>query len=117
MADPRLQPVQNRKNPLSKLMKAKAESTNGEKVNACPFGCTIEDLDDNGYCHHLVGFTNDGKAMEPMVVDEKTQKRVVRVPLKDGKPILAPVLKGDHLEPISVSSRVYRDTAKAAKAS
>lgn len=94
-------------------MAAKAGSTNGDKVNACPFGCTMEDLDDNGYCDHLVGFTNDGKTLEPMILDPKTGKRIVRVPLKDGKPQLLPVLKGDQLEPISVSSRVYRDTAKA----
>ena len=38
--------------------------------NKCPFGCTLEDLDDHGYCKHLVGFTNDkpgiAKDYEPL---------------------------------------------------
>lgn len=32
--------------------------------NLCPFGCTEERLDENGYCRHLVGFTDDRKRVE-----------------------------------------------------
>ncbi len=34
--------------------------------NYCPFGCSLEDLNDRGYCNHLIGFTNDRKVMEPL---------------------------------------------------
>ncbi len=44
----------------------KAERANilGEVQNHCPFGCTKGDLDEYGYCVHLVGFTNDKKTIE-----------------------------------------------------
>ncbi len=44
----------------------KAERANilGEVQNHCPFGCTKGELDEYGYCSHLVGFTNDGKTVE-----------------------------------------------------
>ena len=35
-------------------------------ANYCPFGCQGTELDDFGYCHHLLGFTNDKKTMEPV---------------------------------------------------
>lgn len=34
------------------------------KANYCPFGCHIHDLDEYGYCYHLMGFTNDKKTYE-----------------------------------------------------
>lgn len=105
MADPRDVPVQKRRQNLSPLLKAQAEATTGEKVNFCPFGCTMDDIDDHGYCDHLVGFTNDGKQMEPMVKDGVTGRRVVMGAQKK------PVQKGDVLVPISISQRVYRDRA------
>lgn len=111
--DPReLTPAQ-RKDMRSDLMKKKAKQTTGEKVNACPFGCTLDDLDNNGYCDHLVGFTNDKKGMEPMIFDPEHDRRNVKVAMvREGKnlvPKLEPCLKGDKFVQISTSYRVYRN--------
>lgn len=89
---------------LSPLMQAKARAGLGEKVNACPFGCQTEDLDDLGYCDHLVGFTTDGKTYEPMFTDDRGRKKVM-----GGQP--RKVQPGDKLVQITVSSRVYREKA------
>ncbi len=123
MADPRLLSPSERRMAVSELMKAKAANTTGEKVNFCPFGCGDEELDDNGYCRHLVGFTNDGKTFEPMV--RKGGRRVVQVhrdrvevveggekTFEFGPPVLEVVQKGDQLVKITISSRVYRDVGK-----
>lgn len=32
--------------------------------NLCPFGCGIENLDPNGYCNHLIGWTADKKMVD-----------------------------------------------------
>jgi hypothetical protein len=110
MADPRIQAPQDRRQNLTPLMRAKAAATTGEKVNFCPFGCTMEDLDDHGYCRHLVGFTNDGKTMEPTSINDMGRQITLGA-------VKQPVVKGDQLVPITVSSRVYRDLdAKDAKA-
>lgn len=93
----------------SPLMKAQSRVGDGEKVNACPFGCEPESLDEMGYCKHLVGFTNDtekevraGKArMEPMGVDHLGRRKVFGDKTE-------PVVKGDVLVQITCSSRVYR---------
>ncbi len=126
MADPRTAAVQDRKSPLSPLMRALTGNHKGEKINFCPFGCEDGDLDDNGYCRHLIGFTNDGKLYEPMV--RRKGQRVVQVEREmseagldeegnmqytQGPPRLLPVVKGDKLERITTSSRVYRDVDKA----
>lgn len=50
----------------------------GQKENHCPFGCSLEELEENGYCRHLVGFTNDKKVFEPLVP--------IMVPDHNGKP-------------------------------
>ncbi len=104
-----------KKDQRSDLMKAQAMVQQGEKVNFCPFGCENEDIDEHGYCKHLVGFTNDRKFYEPMVYDVQLGRRIVRVrtkPGKDGKPVpeLEPCQKGDRFVQISISSRVYRNT-------
>lgn len=93
-------------------------------TNHCPFGCEAVDLDDYGYCQHLVGFSNDGKVMEQVKSHPKTKERFV-----DGRS-QASVLKGDILinpehkqlvdgvERMSkswVSARVYRPEAPAVK--
>jgi|HubBroStandDraft_2_1064218.scaffolds.fasta_scaffold65285_2 hypothetical protein len=127
----------------SELMKAKSRAKG--KVNACPFGCTMQQLDDNGYCRHLVGFTTDRKTMEPLIRETKinpdngermlTGRRIVRPatrqvedivdyddegnPIK-GKvriPVPEPLQPGDKLVRITVSYRVYRDrdSSKAVK--
>lgn len=106
--DPRAIGPQLRKDNLSELMIAKGKASQGEVVNFCPFGCETEDLDDNGYCRHLVGFSNDGKSFEAMVTDQKTGRRSVM-----GSRV-APVEKGDKLVRITVSSRVYRDVDEEA---
>lgn len=110
MADPRTLAPDRRKDTRSDLMIAQAAATTGEKVNFCPFGCEDEEIDSNGYCDHLIGFTNDGKTFEPMVMDERTGRRIVRVPKE-----LPLVQRGDKLVRISTSSRVYREINKAAK--
>lgn len=116
MADPRLEDMMQRqkKDKRSELLRAQSMSTTGAVVNFCPFGCPDEDLDQHGYCKHLVGFTNDRKTYEPMVWDGLRQARVVRVKMtqdKDGKPVpqLEPCQKGDKFVSISISSRVYRN--------
>jgi hypothetical protein len=117
----------------SPLMRALTHTQQGEVVNACPFGCPNEDLDDHGYCRHLVGFTvpGDEKHYEPMV--ETVRGRVVKVDrdrratgaedqdgpvYKEGKARYEEVKKGDELRWITVSARVYRDVdrQKAVKA-
>lgn len=116
---------------LSPLMRAKGKAHQGEKVNFCPFGCDDSGLDENGYCRHLVGFTNDGKGYEPLV--RRKGRRVVCVKREmiesgrgeDGEkeyewgpPQPEAIRKSDKLVPITVSARVYRDVDKeAAKAS
>ncbi len=130
MADPRESPVETRKNPLSPLMRALTQNKAGEKVNFCPFGCEVEDLDDHGYCRHLIGFTNssptdckNGKGVfEPMVkqqgrrIVQVKRPRIARGPdeegiqqFEEGPPDLPAVKKTDKLVQITVSHRVYRD--------
>jgi hypothetical protein len=104
-----------KKDQRSPLMRAQAMAPTGGVVNFCPFGCTDEELDQHGYCKHLIGFTNDKKTYEPMIWDGVRQSRIVRVKMvqdKDGKPIpqLEPCQKGDKFVQVSVSSRVYRNT-------
>jgi hypothetical protein len=91
-------------------MAAKSRSNLGEKVNFCPYGCQHDDLDDNGYCRHLIGFTTDGKVYEPMLLVRG--RRVVQARDVDGSDLRQPLVRGDRLEPISISSRVYRDVDK-----
>ena len=88
---------------VSPLMQAKAKSR-GNKVNACPFGCDLEDLDDLGYCKHLVGFTTDKKTYEPMRRREDGRLQVYGEEKK-------PLQPGDKLVEITLSHRVYRQQA------
>jgi hypothetical protein len=108
--DPRNVSVQNRPDDRSRLMSAKGKAASGEKPNFCPHGCTDEELDDNGYCRHLIGFTTDGKIMEPMVTDARGRRYV------DGSKSSA-VPPGSTLERITTCHRVYhrgldKDTKK-----
>jgi hypothetical protein len=135
MADPREVAVGNRRDQRSKLLQAQAKATEGEKVNFCPYGCEDYQLDEHGYCNHLIGFTNDKKLFEPMV-KVKGGRRRVKVPMaatgefiideevdEDGnikpvktpvyRPQLSPVLKTDELVQISSSYRVYRQAEEA----
>jgi hypothetical protein len=105
-------PQERRENPaLSPLMRAKAKNPTGQIINFCPFGCEDIELDDNGYCRHLVGFTNDRKTMEPLIEDVARQRRNVHGDRKE------PVLRSDKLVQVTVSYRVYRKIAgEASKA-
>jgi hypothetical protein len=134
--DPRLVSLEDRltaekKTQISPLMQAKAKARKGDKVNACPFGCTVRHLDDNGYCKHLVGFTTPGDKrfepekgphlMEPMHRDPRTGKRVVhcRMELDEEntldpdepvyRPILDPIPKDAVILVITASARVYSE--------
>lgn len=106
--------VQSRSANHSPLMAALTRPSKGEVQNFCPYGCTIEELDANGYCEHLIGFSNDQKFYEPMITDDEGNRRVKVHKDKDGKPVLEPVLKTDKLERITVSHRVYRDVVLVA---
>lgn len=99
--DPRvLSPGQRRSNHSPLLQRLMARQT-GEIINECPFGCTDEELDERGFCGHLIGFYNGGKTFEP------------RVRLKDGRIIVdgtkrQPMLRGYIRKKISTTARVYR---------
>lgn len=94
-----------------------------EIKNHCPYGC--ESVDERGYCRHLVGFTNNGKTLEPIIyIKDKDGEQTGLVVVRGGKKT-QPVEKGDKLvNPTHiqkdvqgllhnanewVSSRVYRD--------
>lgn len=101
MADPRQVGPQARRNNYSPLMQALSKRSEGETVNFCPFGCEDGELDINGYCHHLVGFTNGGKTYEPRV-----RGRGGRIFVDGSK--REPLKRGAHrLVKITTSARVY----------
>lgn len=129
--DPRTFKVGQQADLRSDLMKAKGLSQDPGKVAFCPFGCNGRQMDDNGYCRHLVGFTFDSPekakkglaTMEPMVRGYRGS-RIVQVPMKvdpdagggvdfQGRSLMVPdlpaVLKTDVLVQITTSYRVYRD--------
>jgi hypothetical protein len=130
--------VDGRSDFLKKLYKAGGHAARG-RVNACQFGCREKDLDENGFCKHLVGFTSDGKNFEPMIKETKrdgsgnliaTGRKIVRPKQQQTSevveydpetgPVKVPVLekvlekvrKGDVLVWISTCARVYRDVEK-----
>lgn len=96
-----------------------------ETKNHCPFGCSRADLDDNGYCHHLLGFTNDGVVVERIgrmrghtaVFHAKKPKD--RVTVQAGDVLVNPqdeqkIGGVTYLAKRWASSRVYRDLPKPA---
>lgn len=92
----------------SPLMLAKTlASMTGKKANACPYNCEIQDLDESGYCDHLIGFSNDGKTFEPMIIGE-SDRRIVR-PRRSAKGSILhdKIPAGCRLELGTVSYRVY----------
>ncbi len=125
-----LPPPGQRKSPLSDLMQQKAKALTGQKVNVCPFGCVMKELDEHGYCRHLVGFCElipgvpqERLLMEPMIMDNKgrriVQCRQVKNPAApdgDTIPELDPVLPTDSLVRISTCARVYRRIEESPKA-
>jgi hypothetical protein len=105
----------------------------GGVLNHCPFRCTIDKLDELGYCEHLIGFTTNGQTLEPLKArlrqvfdistgrpmrDEITGKPILETDgtfFVDGRPqSLQPVLKGDVVKFVTqdgkqaISGRVYR---------
>ena len=98
------------RDPRSELMRAQAGALSGEKVNFCPFGCSDDELDDHGYCRHLVGFTSadhDGcKMMEKRIVDPALLTPGCRERVG---PEREAVQKRDKLVQITSSYRVYRE--------
>ena len=116
---------------ISPLMYEKHKAARkGEKYNACPYGCQLDDLDDHGYCRHLIGFSNDQKTFEPMFVDPHRGERIIRPRMEiikgtkksrdrlgnpgdiKRKPIWEEVKPTDKLIQITSSYRVYRDVDK-----
>lgn len=103
----------------SRLMQRLARAGKGEVVNLCPFGCQDHELDAQGYCDHLVGFTiplpgsagEDTKHFEPMKLRKGPMGKVTGR-FTDGSDI-KPVLPGDKLERITICSRVYREKPEA----
>ncbi len=125
------------KNPaLSPLMMAKAKLQVGVTLNACPFGCGDEDIDERGLCRHLAGYTNNtpeevkkgAGLMEPLVqfgdtrqVCVRREQRKARGPngrevTLDGPVILEPIPRDAVLVRITVSYRVYINVDKEPKA-
>ena len=88
----------------SPLMIALSKASIGDPPNFCPYGCTPAELDENGYCDHLIGFTipGDEKQMEPRKVRPQFQNAWY----VSGK-AKQPVPVGSELRKITVSSRVY----------
>lgn len=128
MADPRLEAVPHGSK-LSPLMYAKARTKSGHKVNACPFGCTMQQLDQNGYCRHLVGFTVPGddkyyypqvrtgggrRIVKPRTVVDEELSCDGEEPIM--KTVAEPVKDGDLLVLITSCHRVYRDVPLPPKA-
>ncbi len=114
-SDPRIHAARPRKANLSPLMRAKAKNRDGTPVNFCPYGCGDEDLDSNGYCDHLIGFTNDPKkGFEPLTYDAAYGHRRIKPKTEKTrggrtKVVLEKVEKTDKLVRITVDYRVYRD--------
>ncbi len=87
---------------MSALQRAKRTAAQGEVVNFCPFGCDGPDLDEHGYCPHLVGFTTDGRTYEPRV-RRSADGRIITDGSRPKK-----IQSGDQLVRITTSARVYR---------
>lgn len=107
---------QQRQAKLSPLRKAQLKAHQGQIVNACPCGCADEDLDDLGYCEHLVGISVPVPPnvkpthMELVVADEKGRIRVLGSQT-------APIPAKAKLVRITTSCRVYMEKAERNKAS
>lgn len=103
MPHPSLVKFSNRKDNRTPLLKAvtRAKMAKDPPPNFCPFGCEAHQLDDNGYCHHLIGFTDGGRFFEPRKPTDH-----MGITTLGGKHKL-PMRKGFVRVPISVSARVY----------
>lgn len=91
----------------SRFMELKmASGTTGKKFNPCLFGCRDHDVDDHGYCHHVIGATVPGRPalMEPIEIDKRGNRVVV-----GAKRCATP--KEAHLERVTTCAWVYDPTA------
>lgn len=103
-----------------------AEGDAGQVV-ACPFGCTHREIDNLGYCHHLIGFvipewnlripdgplkkvpTGKKARMIEMLSGPDDLDGVQRRYVTDGR---EPLKVGDHLiQVVHMTRRVYRKDA------
>lgn len=97
----------------------------GHNLSFCPFGCKTdsEDLDPQGYCRHLVGFT-----LPSLPGEEKFFHALKYRPNKSGHRSaddyryvdgtdVQPILKTDKIERGGVSCRVYRNVDEVAEES
>ena len=97
----------------SDYLKAKAH-VGGGVINTCPYGCADHELDDRGFCKHMVGHTHPcGEDERPTIFSLLKHDRTLDGTIKydvlvnDGND-LQKVLPTDHLVQISVSCLVYR---------
>lgn len=109
MADPRTTGPQMRSANYSPLMRALSRKSLGEIVNFCPFGCSNDNLDELGFCGHLVGFYNGGQTYEPRIPQKTKAGRVMRI-ITDGSK-RCPMKQGYRLVKITTTARVYSPTA------
>lgn len=78
-----------------------------KKPNYCPYGCTLAQHDENGYCRHLIGWTNDGEKIEVRHFHPETKAELQT--RHDSENPAHFRLPGDIIvETNSTSSRVYR---------
>lgn len=105
-----------RKDKRSKLIRSfearggRANSGSGLTVNACPFGCPDDSLDENELCRHMIGTTvpGDDKHFYPVKVRKNRKGGSTGFKFTDGTD-LQEVQPGDHLVRITTASRVYRN--------
>jgi hypothetical protein len=100
-------------------MAALVKADSPAMVNACPYGCAVDELDERGYCPHLIGFAPpaERQAQLPRVyhplktrVGEDNRVRGHFVDGSDPREI-----PGDaHLERITSSYRVYHKQGRKA---
>ena len=97
----------------SEFMRKKVElEPKGIRINRCPFGCTVDQLDDHGYCDHLVGFTHEalgakpGGKMEVCLPPDPGDRRARRRVCGD---TIERIKAGDVLDRITNNYRVYRE--------
>lgn len=108
MSDPRAVLPQNRAKSAnhSPLMRALVGKQVGDVVNFCPFQCEDHQLDENGFCGHLVGFYNGGGTFEPRVMQLDNKKRPTGRIITSGAH-RQQMKKGFKLVKITTSARVY----------
>ena len=96
-----------------------ATTNSNQKIddrNHCPMGCEKWELDEHGYCAHLVGFTNRGKLMETIAYNDRGFIQVrhdLVAPVEKGDKLVNPEKvihdqAGSHVMQEWVSARVYR---------